>query len=281
MKKTTSFFTKITLGLGIVTILSSLSMAAAPLYINYQGKLTDSDGGPITGTVNITFKFYDDLTLSGIHLLGETSPIPVSPQNGVFSSSVPVESSWFSGTKVYLAISIDGGAEMTPRQPLVAVPYALAVNDGAVSGGLNGTIKDGTIDTNDVDSISKSKISGLGILAGLGTVGGGLAGLIDDGSIDTNDLKDLGVGTADLANGAVTKAKIDSSATTLTKVYKTRGDGRLILGGGEYQTSMCWRDGGHNHYYDCDGNCVEVADGNKGSSCPLTDADWVGNLVAR
>lgn len=41
-------------------LIPSLALAV-PQFMNYQGKLTDSAGTPLTGTANITFSLYDEI----------------------------------------------------------------------------------------------------------------------------------------------------------------------------------------------------------------------------
>lgn len=305
MKKTTSFFTKSTLSLGIVAVLSAFSLAEAPLSINYQGKLTNSSGEPTNVEVTVKFKFYNDPTLSGAdHLLWSPAPIKVTPVNGVFSVPIPVNATLFSGTEVYLGVSVNEGAEMSPRQQLWAVPYALAVGKGSVGtselanssvttdklsdllkidadqindGNLSmyviassvavsavdtaqiknnavtgAKIADGTINTADVGSISKSKISDL-----------------DLGTLASKDT----VGSDDLANGAVTKDKLYGS--DFIDVYMTQGDNRLVVFG-SYKTGACKGAGASDDFYDCDGNCSRSS---PDSCSAVSDASKVGRML--
>ena len=130
MKKATTFFTKITLGFGIVTVLSALSMAEAPLYINYQGKLTNSSGVPISEAVSVTFKLWSVPT-GGSPILTESN-VPITPNNGVFTYPISVPPNFFSTySEAYLSVTL-AGSELLPRQRLVSVPYALAVAQGSV-----------------------------------------------------------------------------------------------------------------------------------------------------
>ncbi len=177
MKKMTPFFKKISLGSGIFIVMVSLSMAAAPLFINYQGKLTDSSGVPIENEVSVSFsfRFYNHPTLSGANLLGSPDPNLVTPENGVFSVPVPVQAEWFSGTDVYLGVSVDGGLEMLPRQKLVSSPFALAVGANSVG----------------FDEIKNDAVIGAKILNG--TVGEDdlAGGAVAKGKLKSNDLLDV------------------------------------------------------------------------------------------
>jgi len=104
---------------GMAGITDAVSL---PQQINYQGLLTDKDTGePLEGTVNLTFKLYEDVTQiwtetqtgvglnNGVFdvLLGSVTPITTIPDAGACSLEVLVD-----------------GETMAPKIPLVSVPYA-------------------------------------------------------------------------------------------------------------------------------------------------------------
>jgi hypothetical protein len=97
-----------------------------PRMINYQGKLTDASGNPITGTKSMTFKLWDVLSGGTTPLWTETQSVVVT--DGVFNvllgSSTPIPGSAVlqSGT-CYLEIIVEG-VPIIPRTQLVSVPYA-------------------------------------------------------------------------------------------------------------------------------------------------------------
>ncbi|MBX7244517.1 MAG: hypothetical protein K1X53_03405 [Candidatus Sumerlaeaceae bacterium] len=111
-------------------LLSALSAHAAPGLINYQAKLTDSNGLPLNSTVNITFTFWDAAT-SGTQLGGGFSDTDsVTPANGVCSTNIgddpsnPVPASVFASDSVWLNVNV-GGNDVTPRTRIAASGYAL------------------------------------------------------------------------------------------------------------------------------------------------------------
>lgn len=102
----------------------------SPGVMAYQGYLTNAAGTPLTGNVNLTFRLYT-VASGGTALWTEahTSANAVPVNNGVFhtllGSLVPIPSSAWNNPSLYLGVQAGADAEMTPRQPLGAVPVAL------------------------------------------------------------------------------------------------------------------------------------------------------------
>jgi hypothetical protein len=98
--------------------------------IPIQGRLTDANGNPIHGNRNITFRLYDQ-SVGGTVLCQDTDGVSVD--NGLFSAYLDYcTSSDIDGKQVYLGIQVAGDAEMTPRRPIYAVPYARSLRPGAI-----------------------------------------------------------------------------------------------------------------------------------------------------
>ncbi len=117
---------------GAITALADPG-AQAPTLISYQGFLTDSNGDPMTGTVNLQFDLYATET-GGSPLWSETQTgVPVS--DGYFSvmlgSETPLSASDFSASERWLKVTVDGTA--MPRQQFASVPYALQAENAATS----------------------------------------------------------------------------------------------------------------------------------------------------
>ena len=99
--------------------------AAVPHLIRFQGKVTDTQGAPLNGSYNITFRVYDAAS-GGTLLWSETqSAIPVN--NGVFtvllgnvtSLDLPFD------IQYWLSIEVNNDGEMAPRQQIASVGYAI------------------------------------------------------------------------------------------------------------------------------------------------------------
>lgn len=108
--------------------------------ISYQGQLTNSSGQPLSATLPMSFALYTTPT-GGTAVWTETrsgaNAVPVA--NGLFSmllgSVTPLDPNLLN-QDLWLGISVDGDAEMTPREKLGSVPYAVragSVPDGSIT----------------------------------------------------------------------------------------------------------------------------------------------------
>lgn len=128
-KKVTSMKRKLRI-LGVSSIASllwALSTAAqVPSEFNQQGRLLDNEGNPVAGSVTFTFAIYTDAT-DGTELWSEEQTVTLD--EGYFSvrlgSETPIDPEIFDGSTLYLGITVDSNDEMSPRQPLLSVPYAM------------------------------------------------------------------------------------------------------------------------------------------------------------
>jgi hypothetical protein len=105
----------------------------APGLINYQGKLMDSSGTPLSGTYSITFRIYSQAT-GGTILWYEThSSIPVQDGmlNALLGTVSPFPATLFDGDSRWLAIKVGSDTEMTPRSRIASVAYAVRAEKAA------------------------------------------------------------------------------------------------------------------------------------------------------
>jgi hypothetical protein len=109
--------------------------------INYQGRLANNAGDPISDTLAMQFSFYDSDT-GGTMLWGPETHPTVEVAEGLFSVALGqlsggIPTSALSGD-VWLEIAVDGET-LSPREQLRAVPYAmqasvaLTVPDGSIT----------------------------------------------------------------------------------------------------------------------------------------------------
>ena len=106
------------------------AFAAVPNALTQQGRLLNAQGNAVTTAQQIVFTIYDAAT-AGTVLWTETQTI--TPDDGYFSArlgdATAIPATLFNGATRYLSVKVGADAEMTPRQPLVSVPYALMSNN--------------------------------------------------------------------------------------------------------------------------------------------------------
>jgi hypothetical protein len=110
--------------------------SAAPVTqsITYQGKLTNAAGSPLSGTYSVTFKLYGAST-GGTVLSTDTHSVTAT--NGLFTTPITIDPVVIDGRAIWLGITLGADAEMTPRQEIRPVPYALSLRPGALIKGTN------------------------------------------------------------------------------------------------------------------------------------------------
>jgi len=135
-------FTLVIALLGLLTS-SGVRLLGQGTVFTYQGLLRDTNG-PVNGTATMLFRLY--ATSSGGVPLWQETRTSIAVSNGLFSvvlgQSAPADSTVFEGSARWLGISVNGSAELMPRQPITATPYAIVAGHltGVVpSGGLSGT----------------------------------------------------------------------------------------------------------------------------------------------
>jgi hypothetical protein len=120
--------------LGVLLLFSIIPLtgyAVVPETINYQGYLTDSGGLPVDDTVQMTFSIYDTADPVVTTPLWTETHSSITVNNGVYSvvlGSVDPAGNPLNlpfDTQYYLGVEVGTDGEMTPRQPLTSVPYAM------------------------------------------------------------------------------------------------------------------------------------------------------------
>lgn len=165
MKTMTAFISclRVCVTLIVWLIIPMMSYAQIPRTISYQGYLEDSVG-PVDGSVPMTFSLYS-VDTGGTPLWTETHG-SVAVKQGVYSvvlgsvdeAGNPLNLAF--DMQYYLGVAVGADAEMTPRQKLTSVPYAMNSD--------NADTVDGQ-DASDLGDIT-------GVTAGPGLTGGGTSG---------------------------------------------------------------------------------------------------------
>src|SRR4030067_3062589 len=126
-----------------------LAAATPPRVLSFQGRLTDASDVPVTSATNVVFKIYSGPT--GGSSLWTSKTWSVTPdQNGIFSvclggqdtagdfllngvADTAIPSTLFTdNAALYLGVTAGVDSEMTPRQRIASVSYAL--NSDALEG---------------------------------------------------------------------------------------------------------------------------------------------------
>ncbi len=138
----------------LTAILAFLALSAVqadtPELINYQGRLTNPDGSPQTGTKTFSLSIWDDAT-GGAALYSEDLGEILLDENGIYSFQFGADSAALAqalqaGGQHWIELTVDN-AVLSPRQRILAVPFALkaAQADTATRAGSVGD-DDGNVD---------------------------------------------------------------------------------------------------------------------------------------
>ena len=141
----------IALVLGCLLVTGTYAKAQVPDLLTQQGRLFDDSGQAIDGSVNFTFKIYDSAS-GTTSLWTETQTITL--EDGYFSARLgdveTLEASMLLGPERWLGVTVDEDDEMTPRQRLTSVPYAL------IAGNAVGDITPNTITVGGVTIVDET-----------------------------------------------------------------------------------------------------------------------------
>ena len=220
--------------ISIVYLMLVISLyAAVPQRINYQGKLMDNAGQPVSdGNYSVTFRIYN-VSVGGVVLWNENQT--ASTQDGLFNVILgSVSSINLSFDQDYwLGVEVAGDGEMSPRHRLVSVPYSFRAEDANDSDRLNSQSAGYYLDAGNINSgiLSDARLS-----ANVTKLGSN----IDAGEITTNIVSSIdGVtndgGNVDLVAGTNITITPDDVANTIT-IAASGGDG-MIVGGGANSTT--------------------------------------------
>jgi hypothetical protein len=126
------------LAMGLVCTVGVVTAdAGVPHLLTEEGALFDANNNPVSGPTRFVFSLYTQ-PIGGAPVWTETQSIAV--ESGIFSArlgvSTPLPPATFAGAaggaaSFYLGIQVNGDVEMSPRQAVLSVPYAL-VSENAV-----------------------------------------------------------------------------------------------------------------------------------------------------
>lgn len=223
----------------------SVALAQVPRTISYQGVLTDTGGNLIPdGNHTLTLSLYDAAS-GGTLLWTESQPIAVvrGTFNAILGTVTSIPNTVAFDRAYFLGVSVDGAAELTPRTPLTAAPYALYASHAGIADALspsatgvvtsvNGASGALTIEGGGSTTVNRSGNT-ITISSSGGSGGSGIQGVqssdvaisVSNGSgpIASLALVDGGIGTSKLADGSVTTDKITQTGALSGDVLTFNG----------------------------------------------------------
>lgn len=143
---------------------AAAAAAAAPSRMSFQGKLLDSANNPRNGNFDFTFRIYDQ-DVGGTERWVETQS-QVDVVNGAFAVQLgavePLSTGLFTGASAYLEITVEPDPPMTPRQLLLASPFAFraALADDLAPGNTSYIQVGTTLQPGSVFVVSSATIAG-------------------------------------------------------------------------------------------------------------------------
>src|SRR5665213_1221626 len=208
--------------------------------ISYQGSVTQNSV-PVSGTHNVVVSIYP-IGLNGTAIYTDTQSVAFN--NGIFNmligSDRPLPT--FEGSNQYfVGVSIDGGAELTPRSQLGAAPMVVGGNVrslNALSGAVTLAGSGGTVITSNGQTITISSPDSSG-----GSGGSGITGIRNtDGTINITSPNGP-TATIGLAANAVTTGTIADDAVTNSKIALRAVTSVLISSGASTNGQVLTSDG--------------------------------------
>ena len=160
--------------LQVMLLIGASAVAAQTTAFTYQGRLTDG-GNPANGVYDIRFELYPD-AINGLALSEPIIYPTLEVTNGVFSVRLGFSEELFTGEPRYIEIGIRPAGSpdlytiLSPRQPILSVPYAvrsLTAASAENSNQLGGVAASGFIQNGSSQQAATNfNISGTGTLGG-------------------------------------------------------------------------------------------------------------------
>ncbi len=125
---------------GALPLRAPAAVGTSTTTLSYQGRLADNNGNPVTSSgLGMTFRLYN--TDNGDSPLWTESHTAVPVNNGLFhvllGSVEPIPVPLFTNNStLWLGIQVGADREMSPREQMASVPYAvqaLTVPDGSIT----------------------------------------------------------------------------------------------------------------------------------------------------
>jgi|GEM_PF-3662372 len=105
----------------LALLVPALSRAFTLTPVPYSGQLVDG-GVPVNGTRYFTLKLYDAPS-GGAIVFTQAESLQVT--DGIYHTQLQTNDTVWTGADRWLGVSVNGGSELTPRQKIGWVPYAV------------------------------------------------------------------------------------------------------------------------------------------------------------
>jgi len=208
------------MGVMLVVALVGASAARAdgvPQFLNVQGVLYDNDGNPVNDTYDLTVSLYRASAGGPANLVFQQAFADSVVENGIFHATLSIPTTGGNPFVLYpelwLGIAIDADDEMTPRQRLTSVGYAMEAKHADEASKARDVFCDGDGDplTDDpVPCVGRGELVQTYALGDTDQEALSAVSLSTKcvGCVDSVRIKDDTIATVDLGNGVVTSAKI-------------------------------------------------------------------------
>jgi hypothetical protein len=196
----------------LLLLFASAALAwAVPSEINYQGRLTDANGDPLTGEVSMSLKMFDAAT-AGNELYSEDLGTVTLDDNGVYSFQFGA-----SGQSVVdreETIAITDGSSTTFSNTLGSVPLdeTLVVADGTYSWNV--------VDGNPGEQATATAVLANGFVIGVTVTNGG-EGYVEPPVVTIEGLGTGATATAVVEDGVITAINVDATGSGYTSATVT------------------------------------------------------------
>jgi hypothetical protein len=113
-----------------IVLAATAASADAPTLFTQQGRLFGADDAPISGELTMKYALYTSAS-GGTPLWTEAQSVTL--EDGYFSAILgktkQLDLAAFNGNTLYLGVTVGDDEEMSPRELLTSVPYALVATD--------------------------------------------------------------------------------------------------------------------------------------------------------